>query len=232
MARKIIVVTAAYGNDHVKSLGGQAAVLPFIANAGADGVEIRRELCSAEELNALPSLAATIERHGLLACYSAPQALFTDNGELNPDLPTLLAEAQTLNALWLKLSLGHFLHNQQLDELRDILSDSGMALVVENDQTDCGQLAPMQRFKAACRVHQLPITLTFDMGNWLWVGDSPEEAARLTRLMRMNYETMHLFAMSRMERARCLTIMNEYYRLHLPDFPVLKSLEVLKELFD
>ncbi len=65
MARKIIVVTAAYGNDHVKSLGGQAAVLPFIANAGADGVEIRRELCSAEELNALPSLAATIERHGL-----------------------------------------------------------------------------------------------------------------------------------------------------------------------
>ena len=101
MARKIIVVTAAYGNDHVKSLGGQAAVLPFIANAGADGVEIRRELCSAEELNALPSLAATIERHGLLACYSAPQALFTDNGELNPDLPTLLAEAQTLNALWL-----------------------------------------------------------------------------------------------------------------------------------
>lgn len=70
MARKIIVVTAAYGNDHVKSLGGQAAVLPFIANAGADGVEIRRELCSAEELNALPSLAATIERHGLLACYS------------------------------------------------------------------------------------------------------------------------------------------------------------------
>lgn len=62
MARKIIVVTAAYGNDHVKSLGGQAAVLPFIANAGADGVEIRRELCSAEELNALPSLAASWRR--------------------------------------------------------------------------------------------------------------------------------------------------------------------------
>ena len=24
---------------------------------------------------------------------------------------------------------------------------------------------------------------------------------------------------------------NDYYRLHLPDFPVLKSLDVLKELF-
>ncbi|MCI7365586.1 MAG: DNA repair protein RecO, partial [[Clostridium] innocuum] len=29
----------------------------------------------------------------------------------------------------------------------------------------------------------------------------------------------------------CLVIMNDYYRLHLPDFPVLKSLDVLKELF-
>ncbi|HDS5549695.1 TPA: sugar phosphate isomerase/epimerase [Klebsiella aerogenes] len=178
MARKIIVVTAAYGNDHVKALGGQSAVLPFISGSGADGVEIRRELFSAAELKQLPTLAADIEKQGLLACYSAPQALFTDNGELNPHLPSLLEEAQTLNALWLKLSLGHFIHNQQLETLRDILSASGMALVVENDQTDCGQLAPMQRFKAACRVHQMPVTLTFDMGNWLWVGDSPEEAAR------------------------------------------------------
>lgn len=60
----------------------------------------------------------------------------------------------------------------------------------------------------------------------------PEESARLLRLMRMNYETMHLFAMSRTERMRCLNIINEYYRLHLPDFPVLKSLAVLQELFD
>ena len=178
MARKIIVVTAAYGNDHVKALGGQSAVLPFIADSGADGVEIRRELFSADELNRLAELAADIERRGLLVCYSAPEALFAADGALNPHLSDLLQEAQTLNALWLKLSLGHFTHHQGLETLRDILRESGMALVVENDQTDCGQLAPMQRFKAACRVNQLPITLTFDMGNWLWVGDSPEEAAR------------------------------------------------------
>lgn len=61
---------------------------------------------------------------------------------------------------------------------------------------------------------------------------NPQEASRLIRLMRMNYDTMHLFSMSRMERSRCLIIINEYYRLHLPDFPILKSLEVLRELFD
>lgn len=59
----------------------------------------------------------------------------------------------------------------------------------------------------------------------------PQESARLSQLMRMNYETMHLFGLSRTERTRCLTIINEYYRLHLPDFPLLKSLSVLQELF-
>src|SRR5690606_16212053 len=178
MGRKIIVVTAAYGADQVRQAGGQRAMLPVIAGAGADGVEIRRELFSSEELLALPALAESIELLGLLACYSAPAALFMPDGTLNPDLPRYLAEANTLNALWLKVSLGHFSDKQPLESLRALLNESGMALVVENDQTDCGQLAPMQRFKAAGRVMALPVTLTFDMGNWLWVGDSPEEAAR------------------------------------------------------
>lgn len=60
----------------------------------------------------------------------------------------------------------------------------------------------------------------------------PKEAGRLLQLMRMNYETMHLFAMNRAERMRCLNVINDYYRLHLPDFPVLKSLAVLQALFD
>ncbi|WP_318371149.1 sugar phosphate isomerase/epimerase [Enterobacter sp.] len=178
MQRKIIVVTAAYGHERIQALGGQAGVLPFIADAGADGVEIRRELFDADTLNALPALADLIESHQLLACYSAPEPLCLPDGTLNPLLPALLAEARTLNALWLKVSLGHFQHKTVLETLRTWLADSGMALVVENDQTDCGQLAPMQRFKAACRVMNLPVTLTFDMANWLWVGESPEEAAR------------------------------------------------------
>lgn len=60
----------------------------------------------------------------------------------------------------------------------------------------------------------------------------PEEASHIRTLMRMNYETMHLFTLNRAERVRCLTVINEYFRLHLPGFPVLKSLEVLKEVFD
>ena len=178
MGRKIMVVTAAYGAEQVRQAGGQRAMLPVIAGAGADGVEIRRELFNSEELLALPALGESIELLGLLACYSAPAALFMPDGTLNPQLPALLQEAKTLNALWLKVSLGHFANTLQFTTLRDWLESSGMKLVVENDQTVCGRLPPMQRFNAACHTQKLPVQLTFDMGNWLWVGDSPEEAAR------------------------------------------------------
>ena len=81
----------------------------------------------------------------------------------------------------------------------------------------------------------------FDLQSGCFVSKPPQlhnsyigtqESAILIKLMRMNYDTMHLFEMNRMQRARCLTIILDYYRLHVHDFPILKSLDVLKELFD
>lgn len=60
----------------------------------------------------------------------------------------------------------------------------------------------------------------------------PAEAARVRTLMRMNYETMHLFKMTRNQRNRCAEIILSYYALHVPNFPELKSFHVLKELFN
>jgi DNA repair protein RecO (recombination protein O) len=60
----------------------------------------------------------------------------------------------------------------------------------------------------------------------------PEEAAKMELLMRMDYPTMHLFRMSRHDRLRLLELALAYYRLHLPDFPELKSLNILQELYE
>lgn len=49
--------------------------------------------------------------------------------------------------------------------------------------------------------------------------------------MRMDYPTMHLFHMSHTDRNRLLEVALVYYRLHLPDFPDLRSLSVLQELY-
>lgn len=179
MKREIVVVTSAYGNDRVAALGGQQALLPIIAAAGADGVEIRRELCSEQQRRDMAALGNQVRQAGLWACYSAPETLFTATGQVNPQLPALLEEAHQLQARWLKFSLGNVPDSAGLIPLHAVLADSPVPLVIENDQTPGGRIAPMQRFQAACKVQALPVTLTFDMGNWLWVDESPEQAARL-----------------------------------------------------
>lgn len=57
------------------------------------------------------------------------------------------------------------------------------------------------------------------------------EARVLPTLFRMDYPNLHLFRLSRKDRVRILQVLNEYYRLHVPNFPELKSLEVLQELY-
>lgn len=59
----------------------------------------------------------------------------------------------------------------------------------------------------------------------------PEEAEKVQLMMRMDYPTMHLFLMSHQERNRLLEVLLTYYRLHLPDFPEMKSIAVLQELY-
>ena len=58
----------------------------------------------------------------------------------------------------------------------------------------------------------------------------PQEAERISRLMRMSYETMHLFRMSHHDRNRITDVALRYYRLHIPQMPELKSLEVVRGL--
>lgn len=60
----------------------------------------------------------------------------------------------------------------------------------------------------------------------------PAEAERINTLMRMGFESMHLFQMNRHERNRIAEFILTYYRLHVPNFPELKSIEILKELFE
>lgn len=59
----------------------------------------------------------------------------------------------------------------------------------------------------------------------------PEEASKINLMMRMNYDNMHLFRITQEERNRCADLILQYYRLHVPRFPELRSLEVVRDLF-
>lgn len=60
---------------------------------------------------------------------------------------------------------------------------------------------------------------------------NPDDSRRILLLTRMNFDNMRLFSMSRVDRNRCLDVIMTYYRLHVANFPVLRSLEVLRKLF-
>lgn len=59
----------------------------------------------------------------------------------------------------------------------------------------------------------------------------PAQSAYLKIFSRMNYANMHLYKLSRSDRNTIVENLLVYYRLHVYDFPSLKSLEVLRELF-
>lgn len=61
---------------------------------------------------------------------------------------------------------------------------------------------------------------------------SPSDSLHLIQMARLGYQTMHLYTMNRQQRSHCIEVILEYYKLHVPNFPELKSLPVLKALFD
>ncbi|MCC8144968.1 MAG: DNA repair protein RecO [Bacteroidales bacterium] len=79
----------------------------------------------------------------------------------------------------------------------------------------------------------------FDMQNGIFVGRKPqhvhfldaEESNAFFNILRMNYNNMAAFKLSRHERKDIIYRILEYYRLHLTNFPDIKSLEILHEVF-
>lgn len=59
---------------------------------------------------------------------------------------------------------------------------------------------------------------------------SQVDAEHMMTLMRMRPGTMHLFRLSRAERNRITDFCLQFYRLHIPAFGDMKTLEVLREL--
>lgn len=80
----------------------------------------------------------------------------------------------------------------------------------------------------------------FDMMNGEFTEQPPlhshylnkEESRFFSKLLRMSFGNMSLYSFSRGNRTAIIERILEYYRLHIPDFPEIKSLSVLKSIFD
>ncbi len=174
-APPILISLAAFGADAVRR-HGQRHFAELARAAGADGVEVRGELLSGED-GELPALRAT----GAVRVYSSPEGLWDAGGALDTGaLQRAFDRAEGLGAARCKLSIGGYRAGSaaSLAELRDRLAGSAVELVVENDQTPAaGTLGALRRFFAAADAAGLVLPMTFDLGNWHWLGECPLQAA-------------------------------------------------------
>jgi sugar phosphate isomerase/epimerase len=170
----VSISLSSYGADLVRQRG-QDFFIDVLAAAGADRIEWREELLTRE----VPAqLAEATHSHGLLSIYSSPTELWlAGQAQPNPELINALQHAQAFGSKWLKVSLGYFTDNCDLQALQQLLGNSPVQLLVENDQTLHG--GRIERFFAAVEQHNLPIKMTFDIGNWQWQDQSATNAARL-----------------------------------------------------
>ncbi len=59
----------------------------------------------------------------------------------------------------------------------------------------------------------------------------PQQSEFLNTFKRINYNNMHCFKLSQSDRNSIINHMLDYYRIHVYEFPEIKSLEILRELY-
>lgn len=179
-----LISLGAFGADEVRRLG-QLHFVRLARAAGADGVELREELLGDAEAE-LPALAAELAGSGLRVVYSCPEPLWDAAGGFDaPALQRALARARAVGAARLKMSIGGFAQGGAAGlaalqaGLLPAAGEAEVELLIENDQSpEAGGLDVLQGFFAAARQAGLALGMTFDLGNWHWVGECPLQAAR------------------------------------------------------
>ncbi|MGX1193441.1 sugar phosphate isomerase/epimerase family protein [Metabacillus sp. SLBN-84] len=157
---------------------GQLNFIRIAAEAGADGIEIRKELLS--ERDSLTYLKEELERLSMFTVYSAPAEVWREGGILNSsELVKVFGEALAVGAKWLKLSLGQYSQGvSDLKELDLFLKEyKELQLLIENDQTPYGgKVERLAGFFESASNMGISVRMTFDIGNWHFTGEEPESA--------------------------------------------------------
>ena len=177
---QIFISLGSFGASEVRR-HGQNWFVHLCHDAGADGVEIRGELLTGGH-DELLTLAASVRDLGMDCVYSSPAMLWDSQSRLATDhLEQGLLAATTLGAGVLKMSIGGFSADQAADTLPHLahrLAGQPVKLLIENDQTEsAGTLPALQRFFQRADQAGLNLGMTFDMGNWHWLGECSLQAS-------------------------------------------------------
>lgn len=171
----IIINTIVFKESLDKGIS-QLELLDKIHDLGFRKVEIRREFLTeiAKDLSAIKQKADKLD---LELYYSVNEDLFV-NGKVNPKLPKLFEELDSLDAPFIKLNTGSAegISASTWDELKQITATSKPIKVENNQDPVNARIVNCKKIMAEIVGHNLPISFVFDTANWVFVGDEVSDA--------------------------------------------------------
>lgn len=153
----------------------QNELLADIKALGFQAVEIRREYFK-DIQKEIPLIKKEAARLGLELFYSVPDEVYV-SGSINPNLVGYLQEANEMGVKQIKWNIGDFNGELHTEELKTLI-DSGVAITIENDQTQTsGTISAIKKYMTAVTAENLAIGYVYDLGNWRFVGEDEVTAA-------------------------------------------------------
>jgi len=170
--KDIFVNTLVFLKEHQEGKK-QLEMLQELHKIGIERIEVRREFFQdiREESKVIGEEA---RRLGLTIYYSIPESLYIDKVLQRNALQEYFEEAVLLSARQIKLVIGDYQEVTQEDVifLNGLCEEHDVLLTVENDQTsDNGRSEKIANFLAQYKAKNGKIGFTFDIGNFLWVGE-------------------------------------------------------------
>lgn len=174
VARDIVINLLAYA-EVVAHGAKQADLFADVAALGVKKIEVRREWIK-DAASEIPQMRKLAEELGLEIFYSIPAVLFKQ-GKLDcAGLQPVFEEALALGATRAKFAVGEFEPDMQeeLTALKKLAGEYTVLTTVEGDQSFAnGRMEPILSLMEACRSQNIPVYATFDVGNFVWVGQEP-----------------------------------------------------------
>jgi sugar phosphate isomerase/epimerase len=183
MENKLLVINTLVFLEQLKNGVPQSELLDTIHELGVKKAEIRREFIKnfESELSDIKNKASELE---IELFYSVPEVLYK-NGELqSTDIEKYFKEAFAMECLHVKMNIGEFCEvtSQDVSNLNKLTEQYHMNITVENDQSAAnGKVTKIKKFVEAFRQLGGNLSVTFDIGNWIWQKEDPAENAKLLR---------------------------------------------------
>lgn len=151
-----------------------------------DGIEVRGEMFSEDPATRkaeFTEIRALADAHNWDLFISHPSTLFNAEG-LEPEVAALLKEADEFKCLYAKFYVGDVDGVLAADqaETQAIFDTYEVQATIENAQSiENGSIENVLRSLDHIAQQDFPLGFTFDLGNWLVIGEDPQAAFEATK---------------------------------------------------